>query len=109
MGTWVAVFVSVRVGLCVCVCARACMCVCVCACVRVHVRVCAHVCVCALAREKPLKVLVENCKLDVGDDIVAIKSGIDWLGRQYGRPSRDILIRNLQVSRIIGVGRIRES
>lgn len=48
-----------------------------------------------------IQVLIENCQLDVGDDIVAIKSGIDWLGRQYGRPSRDILIRDLQVLRMM--------
>ena len=30
-----------------------------------------------------------------GDDTVAIKSGIDFFGRRYNRPSRDILFRNI--------------
>jgi len=28
-----------------------------------------------------------------GDDAIAIKSGIDYYGRKFGRPSMDILVR----------------
>ena len=30
----------------------------------------------------------------VGDDGVAIKSGMDYCGRQYGQPSRNIFVEN---------------
>ena len=40
-------------------------------------------------------VLVEDSFLASGDDTVAIKSGIDFFGRRYNRPSRDILFRNI--------------
>ncbi len=39
-------------------------------------------------------VLVENCKLDVGDDAICIKSGKDEIGRMRGIPSENLVIRN---------------
>jgi polygalacturonase len=33
-------------------------------------------------------VLVEDCFVDVGDDTVAIKSGMDYAGRQFAHPVR---------------------
>ena len=38
------------------------------------------------------QVLIENGFIDVGDDNVAVKSGIDYFGRKYGRPSMDIRV-----------------
>jgi polygalacturonase len=40
------------------------------------------------------RVLVEGCYVRVGDDAVAIKSGIDYAGRRFGRPSQHMLFRN---------------
>lgn len=41
----------------------------------------------------------------VGDDAVAIKSGIDWAGRRFGRPSADMLFRrNTFVGRRFAMG-----
>jgi polygalacturonase len=39
-------------------------------------------------------VLIENCTFRTGDDAVAIKSGRDEEGREVGRPSENIVIRN---------------
>jgi polygalacturonase len=39
-------------------------------------------------------VLVEDCYVRVGDDAVAIKSGIDFAGRAFDRPSQNMLFRN---------------
>ena len=33
------------------------------------------------------RVLVEGCWVSVGDNSVAIKSGINWFGRNFGKPS----------------------
>ena len=38
--------------------------------------------------------LVEDCFVDVGDDTVAIKSGMDWAGRHFAHPAENILFRN---------------
>ena len=43
------------------------------------------------------RALVEDSVFDVGDDALCVKSGINWFGRRYGRPSRDILFRNLTI------------
>ncbi len=44
--------------------------------------------------------LVEDSYFDVGDDALCVKSGIDWFGRQYARPSKNIMFRNI----IVGSG-----
>lgn len=41
--------------------------------------------------------VIENCYISVGDDAIAIKSGWDHYGIAYGRPSTNILIRDLIV------------
>nr|XP_010917443.1 probable polygalacturonase [Elaeis guineensis] len=49
-------------------------------------------------------VVIENCYICVGDDGVAIKSGWDQYGIAYGRPSTNILIRNLTVRSVVSAG-----
>eukprot|EP00249_Psilotum_nudum_P007877 c20884_g1_i1 orf=981-1799(+) len=49
-------------------------------------------------------VVVENCYISVGDDCVAIKSGWDHYGVAYGRPSRNILIRNITAHSPVSAG-----
>jgi polygalacturonase len=39
-------------------------------------------------------VQIMNCRLDVGDDCVTLKSGIDEAGRKMNRPDEDITITN---------------
>jgi polygalacturonase len=39
-------------------------------------------------------VLIENCVIEVGDDAIAIKSGMDYAGRLFNRSSENIWIRN---------------
>ncbi len=39
-------------------------------------------------------VLVYNCKLDVGDDAICIKSGRDKEGRERGRPTENVVIQD---------------
>lgn len=41
--------------------------------------------------------LIENCYISVGDDGIAIKSGWDQYGISYGRPSTNIVIKNLVI------------
>jgi polygalacturonase len=43
-------------------------------------------------------VLIEHCRFDVGDDCIAIKSGRDAVGRRVGRPTRNVVIRDCQLS-----------
>ena len=47
--------------------------------------------------------LVEENYFDVDDDALCVKSGRDWDGRQFGRPSRDILFRNNVIGRGHGI------
>ena len=42
-------------------------------------------------------VLVEDCHISVADDALVVKSGIDWLGRTYGRSAQNILFRRCTV------------
>ena len=39
--------------------------------------------------------LVEHCMLDVGDDAVCLKSGINEDGRRIGRPTENVVVRNI--------------
>lgn len=45
--------------------------------------------------------MIEDCYISVGDDGIAIKSGWDQYGIAYGRPSKNILIRNLVVRSMV--------
>lgn len=49
-------------------------------------------------------VVIEDSYISVGDDGVAIKSGWDQYGIAYGRPSNNIVIRNLIVRSMISAG-----
>eukprot|EP00928_Gymnodinium_smaydae_P012119 TRINITY_DN14409_c0_g1_i1.p1 TRINITY_DN14409_c0_g1~~TRINITY_DN14409_c0_g1_i1.p1 ORF type:complete len:466 (+),score=49.62 TRINITY_DN14409_c0_g1_i1:67-1398(+) len=42
-------------------------------------------------------VIVEDSTFSVGDDALCVKSGIDFFGRRYHRPSRDIIFRRIHV------------
>ncbi|KAJ0981095.1 hypothetical protein J5N97_009350 [Dioscorea zingiberensis] len=48
--------------------------------------------------------MIENCYISVGDDGIAIKSGWDQYGIKYGRPSTNILIRNVVVRSVVSAG-----
>lgn len=43
-------------------------------------------------------VIIENCYFSLGDDGIAIKSGLDEAGRAFNMPSENIFIRNITVS-----------
>ncbi|EAZ24830.1 hypothetical protein OsJ_08610 [Oryza sativa Japonica Group] len=49
-------------------------------------------------------VLIENCYISVGDDAIAVKSGWDQYGIAYGRPSRNIVIRNVMARSLVSAG-----
>jgi polygalacturonase len=42
-------------------------------------------------------VLIEDAHIAVGDDAVAVKSGINWFGRAFGRRSENVLVRRVTV------------
>ncbi|XP_076896770.1 putative polygalacturonase [Bidens hawaiensis] len=48
--------------------------------------------------------IIEDSYISVGDDAIAIKSGWDQYGTAYGRPSKNILIRNLMVRSMVSAG-----
>ncbi|KAJ4834726.1 hypothetical protein Tsubulata_007683 [Turnera subulata] len=48
--------------------------------------------------------VIEDCYISVGDDAIAIKSGWDQYGIAYGRPTKNILIRNLVVRSMVSAG-----
>ncbi|KAE9601579.1 putative galacturan 1,4-alpha-galacturonidase [Lupinus albus] len=48
--------------------------------------------------------LIEDCYISTGDDAIAIKSGWDQYGIAYGKPSKNIMIRNLVVRSIVSAG-----
>ena len=47
--------------------------------------------------------VIENSFFDVGDDALCVKSGIDYFGRKYGRPSKNIIFRNISVGNGHGI------
>lgn len=44
------------------------------------------------------RVLVEDSFFSVTDDAICIKSGLDWFGRKFGRPTRDVLVRRCEIA-----------
>lgn len=42
-------------------------------------------------------VLIRNCHFSVGDDAIAIKSGLNKAGRDFNKPSQNIRIENISV------------
>jgi polygalacturonase len=44
--------------------------------------------------DSSIGVHIHHCSITCGDDGVAIKSGMDWCGRTYGRPSSDVLVEH---------------
>ncbi|KAJ0244479.1 hypothetical protein HA466_0191030 [Hirschfeldia incana] len=48
--------------------------------------------------------IIENSYISVGDEGIAIKSGWDQYGTTYGRPSKNILIRNLTIRSNVSAG-----
>ena len=42
-------------------------------------------------------VLIENCFFDTGDDCIAIKSGRNYDGRRWNKPSENIIVRNCRM------------
>ncbi|KVH94012.1 probable polygalacturonase [Cynara cardunculus var. scolymus] len=48
--------------------------------------------------------VIEDSYISVGDDAIAIKSGWDQYGIAYGRPSKNIVIRNLIVRSMVSSG-----
>ncbi|KAI3989384.1 hypothetical protein MKX01_001553 [Papaver californicum] len=45
--------------------------------------------------------VIEDCYISVGDDEVAIKSGWDQYGINYGKPSTNILIKNVVIRSMV--------
>ena len=98
-------------SVCVCVDARAvrrCVCVCVCvvrvACFRRPRLRPEHARDRLVRAERDMHSPCDKCVspcarryVSVGDDAIAVKSGLDWFGRTYGRPSRNITFRGLRV------------
>ena len=39
--------------------------------------------------------LIEDCFISTGDDVIAIKSGWDCFGLEFNQPSRNIVINNI--------------
>ncbi|OAY76425.1 putative polygalacturonase [Ananas comosus] len=48
--------------------------------------------------------IIENCYITVGDDGIAIKSGWDQYGIQYGKPSKNIIIRDVVLRTTVSAG-----
>jgi polygalacturonase len=43
------------------------------------------------------QVRVSNFFYAGGDDAIAVKAGLDWLGREYGAPTEDVLVENVTI------------
>lgn len=56
---------------------------------------------CVVQTDSCEDMVIEDCYISVGDDGIAIKSGWDQYGIAYGRPSTNILIRNLVVRSMV--------
>ncbi|KAF5184542.1 Polygalacturonase [Thalictrum thalictroides] len=48
--------------------------------------------------------VIEDCYISVGDDGIAIKSGWNQYGITYGRPSKNIFIRNVVIRSMVSAG-----
>jgi polygalacturonase len=48
-------------------------------------------------------VVVEDSYFASGDDTLCVKSGLDFFGRRYNRPSRDIIFRNITTGQGYGI------
>ena len=35
-----------------------------------------------------------GCYIDTGDDVIALKSGMDFRGREFNRPTKNVLIQD---------------
>uniref|UniRef100_A0A914WRR4 Glycoside hydrolase family 28 n=1 Tax=Plectus sambesii TaxID=2011161 RepID=A0A914WRR4_9BILA len=44
-----------------------------------------------------VNVLLENSYYSGGDDAIAVKSGIDYLGRTFGRTTENVMVRNMSI------------
>ncbi len=42
-------------------------------------------------------VLIEDCKIDAGDDDICLKSGRNEQGRKLGRPTENVVVRNCEI------------
>src|SRR5688572_26070300 len=49
------------------------------------------------------KINVAKIFFVLGDDFIAVKSGIDWLGRTYGRTTENVLVKNCTVGSTHGI------
>ena len=47
--------------------------------------------------------LIEDNHFSVGDDALCVKSGIDWFGRQFARPAKNIMFRRNVIGRGHGI------
>ena len=51
-------------------------------------------------------VIVSGCYIDTGDDVIALKSGMDYCGREFNRPTKNILIKDSTlVNENLAIGR----
>jgi polygalacturonase len=46
--------------------------------------------------------LIETCEINAGDDAIALKSGINEEGRRIGRPTENVVIRNIHAGKSHG-------
>ena len=47
--------------------------------------------------------LIEHSSFAAGKDAIGVKSGIGEAGLKYGRPTRDVLLRQLRITRVHGI------